>query len=193
MEFSDQIGKFTAKQRLGIILGVGSIAFIITMYITPTEVVTAPAIPKQANTEVVKSSSNKAIMIVGQQSSQTNQVFRDPFCIPSEFQEKTPITNNVRDQGYSKVSSSNRELTASEKLTAPIKAKESVTLTGIVSTDNQRLAVIQSANKSKAYQLYEFIGAYQLVAIQDDTVILKDNDSQLVLPLETPGKKGGRK
>lgn len=193
MELSAQLGKFTAKQRLGIILGVGSIVFIVTMYITPAEVVTAPPIPKQSNTGVVKSSSNKAIMPVGQQGIQTSQVFRDPFLIPSEFQEKTPITHNVRDQGYSKVSSPNRESTANEKLTTAMKTKESVTLTGVVSTDNQRLAVIQSANKSKAYQLYDFIGTYQLIAIQDDTVILKDNDSQLVLHLESPGKKGEKK
>ena len=193
MELSARIGKFTAKQRLGIILGVGTIVFIITMYITPTEVVTAPTIPKQVNTGVVKNSTNKAIMLVGQQGNQTNQVFRDPFLIPSEFQERIPIINNVRDQGYSKVSSSNREPTASEKLITPIKAKESVTLTGIVTTDNQRLAVIQSANKSKAYRLYEFIGTYQLTVIQEDAVILKDNDGQLILNLESPGQKGGKK
>lgn len=191
MVLSAQLGKFTAKQRLGIILGVGSIVFIVTMYITPVEVVTAP--PKQSNMGVAKSSSNKAIMPIGQPGSQTGQIFRDPFLIPSEFQDKTSIINNVRDQEYSKAANSNKEPITSEKLITPIKTKESVTLTGIVSTNNQRIAVIQSANKSKAYQLYEFIGTYQLIAIQDDTIILTDNNSQLVLPIENLGKKGAKK
>jgi type II secretory pathway component PulC len=188
------IAKFTAKQRLIIIISIGFIILLITIYTTPSEVVVAPTLPNKKTTDVVKT-SNKAVMPIGHQDNQTNQVIRDPFAIPPEYKEQMPVANNLKKQMDSilPANSNNGPTTVAQVATPPAKTKDLIKLTGIVSSNNQHMAVIQTANKSKAYYLNELIGDYQIIAIMEDQVILKNDDSQLVLPLDSARQKGDNK
>jgi type II secretory pathway component PulC len=188
------ITKFTAKQRLVVIISIGIIVLLVTIYTTPSEVVVTPTLPNKEATEVAKA-SNKAVMPIGHQDNQMNQVIRDPFAIPPEYKEQMPVAYNLRKQTdpISPIDSNNGPTTVGQATTSA-KAKDLIKLTGIVSSNNQQhMAVIQSANKSKAYYLNEFIGEYQIIAIMEDHVILKDDDHQLVLPLESARQKGDNK
>lgn len=187
LEVSKPLEKFTAKQRLTIIFSIGMIALIITIFLTHSEMEDAPIVSNKAIPNIVKT-PNKVVMTVERQGKEESQPIRDPFTIPSS------ITNHLENQ-MDKVtpSISNHDTTKATNIPTPIKPKELVKLTGIVSTDHQRLAVIQSANKSKAYQLDEFIGTYQLISIQEDFVLLRNNDGQLILSLEAAENNGGNK
>jgi len=153
---------------------------LITIYITPSEVIITPTLPNKSTIKIVKTSNN-AVMPIGHQINQMSPAIRDPFAIPPEYKEQMdPI----------QPTNSNNVPTTIGQITTPAKAKNLAKLTGIVSTNNQSIAVIQTANKSKAYYLNEFIGTYQLIAILEDAIILRDKDNQLVLPLESARPKG---
>ena len=189
LEASKPLEKFTAKQRLAIIFAIGIIAIIVTVFLTHSDMEDTPA-PIVSNKNIPNTAKipNKVVMTVEHQGNEVGQSIRDPFTLPSN------ITNRLENQmGNVTPSISNPDTTKSTSLPTPIKPKEIVKLTGIVRKDNQRLAVIQSANKSKAYQLDEFIGVYQLISIQEDFVILRDNDGQVILSLEAARNNGGNK
>jgi low affinity Fe/Cu permease len=186
MEASKPLEKFTAKQRLVIIFGIGIIAIIMTIFLKHSEIEDTPIVNNNISNTV--KNPNKVVMSVEHRGNEVGQPIRDPFIIPSN------ITNRLENKMENVSSSiSNHDTPKPVNIPTPIKPKDLVKLTGIVSTAHQRLAVIQSANKSKAYQLDEFIGLYQLISIQEDFVILRDNDGQLILSLEAAKHNGGNK
>lgn len=189
VKLSPTLERFTAKERLLVIITIGMIVLLITVYITPLEEV-APIAQNKMNTDI----STKAIMFVGNQNSPMNQVTRDPFAIPPEFKEKSSSMNTQKNQEDSIVHNNADHLsTRNPNLAPPNKQRDLPKLTGIVGTEEHDLAVIQSANKSKAYQINDFIETYQLIAIYDDSILLQDKGTQLVLRLESATQKGGNK
>jgi len=64
-------------------------------------------------------------------------------------------------------------------------------LTGIVGTKDKQLAVIKFDNKSQSYSVNETIDIYTITAINDDSVVLKNETQQIVLKLEGTGRSGG--
>jgi hypothetical protein len=185
--------KLTPKQRLTITIAIGLIIVLITFYMNPSEVVVIPPLPNKENTEIVKTST-KAVMPVGPQSNQVNRAIRDPFAIPPEYKEQTPTANNFKTQmGSIPPNISTNESTSIGQAITPAKTKDLLKLTGILSANNQYIAVIQVADKSKAYYLNELIGNYQLIAILKNSVILTNHDKQLILPLESAKPKGDNK
>lgn len=190
VKLSQSLEKFTAKERLMVIITIGMIVLLITVYTTSSEEVVAPNAPSKTNTDT----SNKVIMPIGNQTTPLKQVTRDPFAVPPEFKEKPPSMNSQNYQADSIVHSNSDPIsTKTTDKALPTKQRELLKLTGIVGSEEQRLAVIQSKNKSKAYRINDFIGTYQLVAINVDSILLQDNGSQLVLPLEAATQKGGNK
>lgn len=185
--------KLTPKQSLTITIVIGLIILFITSYMNSSEVVVMPPLPNKESSEVVKTSTN-AVMPIGPQSNQENHAIRDPFAIPAEYKEQTPTPNNIKtEMGLIPSNISNNESTSSKQAIAPAKTKDLLKLTGIVSANNQYIAVIQVADKSKAYYLNELIGNYQLIAILKNSVILTNHDRQLILPLESAKPKGDNK
>jgi type II secretory pathway component PulC len=181
------IKKLITKQRLTIIISIGLIVLLIMIYTAPSEVIVTPSLSKET-TEVVKS-PKKAVMPIGPQSNKVSQIIRDPFTVPPEYKAQTPAANGLKNQMDPISPKSTINGPTSIGQATPL-AKDLFKLTGIVSTNNQHVAIIQTANRSKAYYLNEFIGAYQLIAILEDSIILTDHDNQLLLPLESANQKG---
>ena len=110
-----------------------------------------PPLPNKESPEAVKTSTN-AVMPIGSQSNQENHAIRDPFAIPVEYNEQTSTPNNFKtERSLIPSNISNNESTSSEQAIVPAKANDLLKLTGIVSANNQYIAVIQVADKSKAY------------------------------------------
>lgn len=190
MNLSMPIRKFTVKQVLIIIVSLGMIMLCI-VYTIPSEVTVTTTTPL-TNTKTVKDSSN-AVMPIGHHGNQMDQVLRDPFTIQPEYQEQPTVVNNLENQMGSKSPiNSNNAHTLIEKKVMSAEANDLIKLTGIVYSNKQHIAIIHSRNKSKAYFLNEFIGKYQVIDIQEDTVTLKDNDHQFILLLESAKPKGDK-
>ena len=79
-----------------------------------------------------------------------------------------------------------------QKNTATSSPARDFKLTGIVSGDNQGLAVIMTGGKSKSYGIRDTIGAYRIVAINADNVVLANNNNKIILRLESVSQKEGK-
>ncbi|EIW18293.1 MULTISPECIES: hypothetical protein [Pelosinus] len=180
MEKLKQLEKLTAKQRLRIMFVIGVTAIIVTFFFIPSKHLVAPSVVNKTTTPTVRN-TDKVVMSVEHQHN--GQLKRDPFASPSI------VTDNLKTQkdNTSPAKSNNESVTAANP-TSSLNRKEKIRLTGIINTKNQHVAVIQSDNKSKTYQLDEFIGTYQLISIQEDSIILKSGNSQMFLSLEPAGK-----
>lgn len=184
------IRKFTAKQCLFIMLSFGIIILLTIIYITSSQDVVVPTLPNQHSVEIIRS-SNILVMPVENQGKQINQVIRDPFAVPKDYKEQLSIPDNFQNQiEHSLPTKSNNISTTIEKSSMPTKTTDLVRLIGIASTKDQYIAFIQTTTQSKAYYINEYVGTYQLVAILKDFVILKNNNKQLILPLEPAKLKG---
>lgn len=177
LEKLKQLKKLTANQRLKVIFVIGVTAIIATFFFMPSKIQVTPIGVNKATTPIVRN-TDKVVMSVGHQHN--GQLKRDPFIVADNFE--------TQKEDRSPIKSNNGFVTAANPITL-LKPQEKIRLTGIINTDNQHVAVIQSDNKSKAYQLNEFIGTYQLISIQEDSIILKSGNSQTFLSLE-PARKG---
>ena len=176
--------QLTAKQRLIVVAAIGIMAILITAYMTTSEVAVEHTLPNNNPQQSVIYPSNSA-KLMGNQMAQVNQVeqtMRDPFARVPEAKEQ----KNVIDRGLPFIQNnvrSNIPTTVPKKIVTSI-PNENLRLTGIVGNAERRLAVIMSANKSQSYSLNEVIGIYKIVAINEDSVILKNATGRLVLRLE---------
>ena len=181
LEKLKQLKKLTANQRLKVIFVIGVTAIIATFFFMPSKIQVTPIVVNKTTTPIVRN-TDKVVMSVGHQHN--GQLKRDPFAPPSIVADNF----ETQKENRSPIKSNNESVTAANPITL-LKPQEKIRLTGIINTDNQHVAVIQSDNKSKAYQLNEFIGTYQLISIQEDSIILKSGNSQIFLSLE-PARKG---
>lgn len=180
--------QLTATQRLMVVVAIGLIAIIIAIYTTTSEV-TVQSIPPDNSFQQQATPLSKPVMPIGNQMFSINQVeqtIRDPFAKPPEAKEQRNdtdrglpfIQNNIVKNIPSNVP------TTVPKTIVPSIPSDNFKLTGIVGNAERRLAVIMSANKSQSYSLNDVIGTYKIVAINDDSVILKNTTGKLVLRLE---------
>lgn len=195
MAFFKSFRELTPQRRLLLIAGIGAIAILFALYFpSEPEVVVAPNI-NISSAQDAKNRSLKPVMPAGYQQEQTNQNARNPFALPPGLE---PLPGQAQPQQPPPANASAHSAPAAPGTSGDKKGRSkqmpaSLTfrLTGIASADGAKVAVIQSGGKSKTYQLYEDIGAYRLVEISDDFVVLNGPDGERVLHVEAASPKGG--
>ena len=103
-------------------------------------------------------------------------VMRDPFAVPKEFQPVASVPASPSARNNTSVLSTVSSQTAMPEIT--------VELVGIVTGGGQRVAIIKKAGASRSYQIKEYIGPYQLLAIGESSVTLWGTQGEKVLTLE---------
>lgn len=170
---------FTGRERLLIIVAIGVIVFCALLYGTNSNVaVEESTVPKTNSKQTV----NTAIQVAP--INPAEQVIRDPFAKPPDSQEQR---NNFTANNSPLISNN---VPGKLQGNVPTLPSGNLKLTGIVGTADQRLAVISTGNKSRSYSLNETVGSYKLLAINNESVVLKNASDKLVLRLETARQKG---
>ncbi|MBP2662342.1 MAG: hypothetical protein H6Q71_290 [Firmicutes bacterium] len=103
-------------------------------------------------------------------------VMRDPFAVPKEFQPVMSVPASSPPARNTSVLSTVSSQTAMPEIT--------VELVGIVTGGGQRVAIIKKAGDSRSYQIKEYIGPYQLLAIGESSVTLWGTQGEKVLTVE---------
>ncbi|HEY3425097.1 MAG TPA: type II secretion system protein N [Negativicutes bacterium] len=103
---------------------------------------------------------------------------RDIFALPLALQEQPSQVTSAQNA-------------ANQPRRQPQDKRISLQLTGIASMADKRVAVIRSAGNSQTYQLNEMVGNYQLIAIDEHTVLLSDSGTKVTLSLEEDTQQGG--
>jgi type II secretory pathway component PulC len=148
-------------------------------YITSEDEVVVMQNPHTPNARGAEKALNKT----KSQVTETAQITRDPFAMVPQLTIKDsqiPISLRVPPGKPPENVPSSVPKSVSQKLK----------LTGIISTQDQYLAVIKSDEKTKYYSLNEFIGIDRIMAITNTYVILANGDSKTILHLEAAGQKG---
>lgn len=186
MNVSDFLKNRTPRERFLMLFGSGIIIVYLLFYVVSSQeetVSSTQVLPQQQNVVPSKTQTPAENAPVMPLEHQDNQAMRNPFATVPEVKEKGEPTP-VNGHNFGEVSPGADGLSAKQ-------GKEPLRLTGLIGTADHHVAVIQTAKKSKAYQVNEFVGSYQLVAIYEDFVILDNAGRQVVLPLESAGQKGG--
>lgn len=123
--------------------------------------------------------------IISQETSQpimgdsAPPVMRDPFAVPKEFQQVAPAPTPAQQPPAGNYSSGSSIVSPT-----PVTPETSLELVGVVSGDGQTIAIIKKAGNSRSYQIKEYIGTYQLLAIEESSAILWGTQGKIVLTLE---------
>lgn len=177
------------NRRLRIIIGVGILAIVIVYYVTSAaETTGSPTAPAPVKQQVqLNTATVKPVMPLGYKSE---TITRNPFALPPDLMPSK--TTSMAPQPGAPISN---KPSVTDQISSA-KPKDTLTnlrLTGIITSDNMRMAVINSGNKSKSYQINDFIGAHRIAEISDDEVIISGPGGERVLNLEASGRKGGDK
>lgn len=182
----------TARERLMVIALLSVIVLGITVYFSTSEVaVETTPITNEKNQE------NPPPVIPGKQVTPVTpleQSNRDPFAqLPEVSNQKSPagppsgsgapiLHNNIPNSVPNMIPQNTPGSTSQRALK----------LTGVVSSAGRSLAVIVSDGKSKAYDINDMIGTYQLKGINGDHVILTNANDKIVLRLGSFAQKEGK-
>ena len=165
MDISSIYSNFTGRQRLLIVVLLGTIVVAYVSYSneTPQTVVAPPKPvvnqPKQSVKDEVTPVSGSALAV------------RDPFAVPKEYQPAPPAAP---------LPPGRREAGASPQ--PPAKAPTPA-LFGIVNSNGNWSAILQYNNESKSYRAKEFVGPYQILSITQDAVTLWGPSGRLTLAM----------
>lgn len=136
----------------------------ILFYLQSTSPTTPSATPppRAPHTTAASTATNKSVMPNGYIP---NKTIRDPFAVPNTSAKRSgPAT------------SQNSRFPIYGRMGLPV-------LTGIVNTDNYRVAILEYDGKSRYHRLQDKIGPYQLIAIGEKSVTLYSANGRQVLPL----------
>lgn len=169
------------KEGLVILALIGIIGIFSAVHFTTSAVVLEP-IPLQEKLQEIVTIPT---LIQGQSIPvyQGEQVL--PFALPPEIKEEQ---NNLPP----KIPNQPPDIRLIGDYKNTTSGINNLKLTGIVSAENQQMAVIMSGNKSKLYSLNDLIDTYKLISINHDSVILEKTNQNLVLHLEAAGHSGGK-
>lgn len=104
-------------------------------------------------------------------------VMRDPFAVPREFEQVAPVpASSPPAKNYPSVPNNGLPPSAIKEI--------SLELVGVVSGGGQKVAIIKSAGKSGSYQIKDYLGPYQLLAVRESSVTLGGPQGEKVLILE---------
>ena len=137
-----------------------------------------------------RQSSSNAYIGNGQ-ASELPQL-RDPFAVPPEYQQLLP----EQGIGQNRQSQQKQIMATDDEKTAPMPAlqaaqllqqqqqqQQQLQLLGVASAGERQAAIISLDGKSKSYQPGDYIGMYQLLTVQEHSVILTGPKGQRTLNL----------
>lgn len=185
--------ELTARERLMVISAIGIIVLVTTLYMSTSEAIIEPVLPSSTvvttTNQPTLSMTNQAIPVIA-----ADQPIRDPFAKPPEVKEQNLTVATAGPTLYNTAPNSKPVTVpgAPQSTTASGVPAKDFKLTGIATGDQQGLAVIMSGGKSKTYGIHDSIGAYQIVAINSDHVLLANNTNKIVLRLESVSQKEGK-
>ncbi len=174
MDLTAFFSKSIVKQGLAL----GSIILLVgTVYwMSSSEVSAVPTLPEPSSNGKAGVADIPVMMPKG--NSTIAPLTRDIFALPLAVQEQPSQVTSVPSA-------------ANQPRRLPQDTRSSLQLTGIVSTADKRVAVIRSAGNSQAYQVNEMVGNYQLIAIDEHTVLLSGPGTKVTLWLEEDTQLGG--
>ena len=167
MDFRAFLAQFTTKQRLAALVAIGAIIAGAAYYVTLPQTAVAPP----PGTTAPGSVTVKPVMPKGYQPG---VALRDPFALPETQQPVSAAQPTGAIAPASSPQPGNKAQAA-----RPV-------LTGVVAGGSAKAAIIRYGGESRSYQVNEFIGPYQLLAVYEDSVTLWGPDGKLVL---TVGKE----
>jgi Tfp pilus assembly protein PilP len=164
MEFMSFFRRLTRKQVLLAILVFSAVLAITIYYDDKPETASAPAV--QPDDAAVKSAPPQAIVPKGFQAGNANAL-RDPFAVPKQFEP-------VKPPGGGPLASPAGVPAGKTIVDTPL-------LSGVVGGDGKWVAIIQLGDQSRSYQLQDYVGNYQVVAIAGDSATLAGPGGPIML------------
>ena len=186
--------ELTARERLMVIIAIGIIVLVITLYMSTSEAIIESVVPSSTvvTTTIQEplSTPSQAIPV----PTGGDQPIRDPFAKPPEVKEQNIPAATAGPKSYNNAPNSKPAAVPGgpKSTTASGITAKDLKLTGIATGNKQGFAVIMSGGKSKTYGIHDSIGAYRIVAINSDHVILASNTNKIVLRLESVSQKEGK-
>lgn len=160
MDIVSLSAKFTSKQSLTVVGAISALVIGLNQYPDPPQAAPGP-VGKQ---EEVMSVADGVLP----QGYNPNAVIRDPFAMPSQFQQQTTnaIPANVgRNQQAGK-------------------AREALPVVqGIVSAGTAKAAILAVGSDSRSYKIGERAGSYVITAIASSSVTLQGPEDTVVVPI----------
>ena len=166
MELPLYFSRITRKQLLAAMVVCCAVLLVFIYYDDQPEIVHAPAVI--ADNPPARSAPAQGRMPIG---FEPGKVLRDPFAVP---QQLAPIQEPA--VGEAELPTAVRSM-PSAKRTAAAKP----VLTGVVGAGGKWAAIIRLGDASRSYQLGEYAGSYQIVAITGDSVTVVGPQGSTVL------------
>lgn len=169
MDLGAFLAQFITKRRLAALLAIGAIVAGAAYYVKTSQPAEAPPPPGKP---AAGSVTIKPVMPKGYQ---TGVALRDPFALSATQQPASA----AQSTGASAPETPEAKQAGKGQAARPV-------LTGVVTGGSAKAAIIRYGGESRSYQVDEFVGPYQLLAIAEDAVTLRGPDGKLVLAV---GKK----
>lgn len=166
MDIAGFLNRFTPKQRITAMLVFGAV-LIGLVYYSPGQPEVAVA-PPPAKPPAAGGQPATPLMPDGYEPGQK---LRDPFAAPPEYAPKTPTGPSA---ALPPPSNGGRATAAVANVMTPV-------LNGVVGGEGSWRAILQYGAESRSYQLRDYVGPYQIVAITADSVTVSGPGGRRVL------------
>lgn len=163
MELSLLFRRITRKQLIAAMLISSAVLLGVIYYEDRPETVYAPAAVESKQS--AKSASPPGRMPIG---FEPGRVLRDPFALPNQFVPVQPTANQALP-------------TAARSVPAGKAAAVKPVLVGVVGAGEKWAAIIRLGDESRSYQLHEYAGSYQVIAITVDSATMAGPAGVVVL------------
>lgn len=162
MELSLLFRRITRKHLLAAMLVSSTVLLGVIYYDDSPETVYAPAAVESKPS--AKSASPRRMPI----GFEPGRVLRDPFALPNQFAPVQPTADQALP-------------TAARSVPAGKAAAVKPVLVGVVGAGEKWAAIIRLGDESRSYQLHEYAGSYQVVAITADSATVAGPAGVVVL------------
>lgn len=164
MELPLLFRRITSKHLFAVLLISSAVLLGVIYYDDTPETVYAPAVVE--SNPSAKSTPPPGRMPIG---FEPGRVLRDPFALPGQFAPVQPA-------GDQALPTSARTMPAGKAATIKLPV-----LVGVVGAGEQWAAIIRLGDESRSYQLHEYAGSYQVVAITIDSATVAGPAGVVVL------------
>lgn len=164
MELPLLFRRIKRKHLVAVLLISSGVLFGVIYYDATPETVYAPAVVE--SNPSATSTPSPGRMPIGFEPGRTQ---RDPFALPSQFASLQPAVEQALPTAV-------RSVPAGKAATVKLPV-----LVGVVGAGEQWAAIIRLGDESRSYQLHEYAGSYQVVAITDDSATVTGPAGAVVL------------